>query len=78
MEHGNLKVLMQPAELVIIGTASAFTKAGMGFSLRTITSPDADIAEDQIKTATGSYSATATISTSQPWVMQMATFRAAP
>ena len=40
-------------------TASAFTKAGTGFTLRTITSPDADIAEDQITTATGSYSATA-------------------
>ena len=68
------------ASELIVGagmTASAFTKAGTGFTLRTITSPDADIAEDQITTAAGSYSATAPTSTSKPWVMQMATFRAA-
>ena len=59
-------------------TASAFTKAGTGFILRTITSPDADIAEDQITTAIGSYSATAPTSPSSAWVMQMASFRAAP
>jgi len=28
MEHGNLKVLMQPAELVIIGGAAAVTVGG--------------------------------------------------
>lgn len=55
-----------------------FYQGRVGFTLRTITSPDADIAADQIKTATGSYSATATISTGKPWVMQMATFRAVP
>ena len=68
------------ASELIVGagmTASAFTKAGTGFTLRTITSLDADIAEDQITTATGSYSATAPTSTSKPWVMQMASFRAA-
>ena len=50
------------ANELIVGagmTAGAFTKAGTGFTLRTITSPDADIAEDQITTAAGSYSATA-------------------
>jgi hypothetical protein len=56
-------------------TAGAFTKAGTGFTLRAITSPDADIAEDQITTATGSYSATAPTSTSTSWVMQMAAFQ---
>lgn len=67
------------ANELIIGagmTAGAFTKAGTGFTLRMITSPDADIAEDQITTATGSYSATAPTSTSTPWVMQMAAFQA--
>jgi hypothetical protein len=57
-------------------TASIFTKAGTGFTVRTITSPDGDIAEDQITTAGGSYSATAAISASNPWVMQMAAFQA--
>ena len=56
-------------------TAGAFAKAGTGFTLRTITSPDGDIAEDQIATATGSYSATAPTSASTPWVTQMATFQ---
>ena len=58
-------------------TAGAFTKAGAGFTLRIITSPDADIAEDQTVSATGSYNATAPTSSSTAWVMQMATFRAA-
>ena len=66
------------ANELIVGagmTAGAFTKAGAGFTSRIITSPDADIAEDQITTATGSYSATAPTSTSTPWVMQMAAFQ---
>ncbi len=66
------------ANELIVGagmTAGAFTKAGTGFTSRIITSPDADIAEDQITTAAGSYSATAPTSTSTPWVMQMAAFR---
>jgi len=49
-----------------------------GFSLRTITNPDADIAEDKVTTAAGSYNATCPNSPASPWVMQMATFRAAP
>ncbi len=67
------------ANELIVGagmTAGAFTKAGTGFTLRTITNPDADLAEDQITIASGSYSATAATSTSTPWVMQMATFQA--
>jgi hypothetical protein len=52
------------------------TAAGSGFTSRIITSPDGDLAEDKVVTAAGSNSATATLS-SGPWVMQMATFRAA-
>ena len=58
-------------------TTTKFSGAGTGFISRIITSPDADIAEDQTVSATGSYSATAT-ATSSHWVMQMATFRKAP
>ncbi len=58
-------------------TISKFTGAGSGFTSRIITSPDADIAEDQTVTATGSYSATAPNSSSS-WVMQIATFQKAP
>jgi len=42
-----------------------------------ITSPDGDIAEDQVVTSTGSYRATAPLSGAGPWVMQLVTFRAA-
>ena len=48
--------------------------AGSGFSSRMITSPDGDIAEDRMVTATGSYSATAPLSSGQ-WIMQMVAFR---
>ncbi|PYO53717.1 MAG: hypothetical protein DMD83_23760 [Candidatus Rokuibacteriota bacterium] len=50
---------------------------GVGFTSRMITSPDGDIAEDQVVTSTGSYRATAPLSGAGPWVMQLVTFRAA-
>ena len=58
-------------------TSTHFTGAGTGFTTRIITNPDADIAEDQVVSSTGTYSATAPATSSQ-WVMQVATFRAAP
>ena len=54
---------------------SATTGPGSGFISRMITSPDNDIAEDQMVVATGNYSATAPIS-SGSYVMQMVAFRA--
>jgi uncharacterized membrane protein len=48
---------------------------GSGFNSRMITSPDGDIAEDQVVMTTGSYSASAPLS-SGVWVMQMVAFRA--
>jgi len=56
-------------------TAATFTAAGSGFTQRVITSPDADIIEDTVTTATGTYSATAPLS-SGAWLMQIAAFRA--
>ncbi|MFZ0296095.1 MAG: IPT/TIG domain-containing protein, partial [Candidatus Sulfotelmatobacter sp.] len=47
---------------------------GSGFTARIITSPDGDLAEDKVVTTTGSNSATATLTSSGPWVMQMVTF----
>ena len=55
-------------------TAGRFTAAGTGFTSRIITSPDGDIAEDKIVAATGSYNATAPVTST--WVMQMAAFHA--
>ena len=49
--------------------------AGSGFTSRMITAPDGDIAEDKIVTTAGSNSATATLTSSGPWVMQMVAFK---
>ncbi|HEY7292623.1 MAG TPA: fibronectin type III domain-containing protein [Vicinamibacterales bacterium] len=52
--------------------------AGSSYTARVITVPDGDILEDRIVTATGSYSATATLAPSGQWIMQLVAFRAAP
>ena len=64
------------ANELIFGTGSttnAATAAGSGFSNRIINS-FGDISEDKIVSSTGSYNATATM-TSGSWVMQMVAFR---
>jgi fibronectin type 3 domain-containing protein len=55
--------------------ATFTTTPGTGFTSRIITSPDGDMAEERMVTATGTYSATATLSSAGPWVMQMVAFR---
>ena len=57
-------------------SGSSFTTAGTGFTSRMI-NLYGNIAEDKTVNATGSYNATATDS-SGVWVMQVATFKAAP
>ncbi len=69
----NATDLLVGANIVATGT----TGAGSGFTSRVITSPDGDMAEDRVVTTAGSYSATAPLSASGPWVMQMVAFRAA-
>ena len=69
------------ASELLVGANMVYTSTnapGAGFTRRIITSPDGDIAEDQIVTATGSYQATAPLSGAGPWLMQMATFSASP
>jgi len=64
---------------LIFGANTVFTATagpGSGFTSRIITA-DGNIAEDEIVSATGSYSATAPLSPGGPWVMQMCTFKAA-
>ena len=56
--------------------ATLTAAAGSGFTSRIITSPDGDLAEDKMVTTAGSNSATATLGTAGPWVMQMVTFSA--
>ncbi|HXJ94148.1 MAG TPA: choice-of-anchor D domain-containing protein [Terriglobia bacterium] len=51
------------------------TGPGSGFTQRLLTSPDGDIAEDQMVAATGTYSASAPLSSSGAWIMQMVAFR---
>jgi hypothetical protein len=69
----NATDLLVGANCVVTST----TGAGSGFALRLVTKPDGDIVEDRVVTATGSYSATAPLAGSAPWVMQMVAFRAA-
>ncbi|MGA8215545.1 MAG: hypothetical protein WB799_18250 [Candidatus Sulfotelmatobacter sp.] len=47
---------------------------GTGFTSRVITSGDGDIAEDEIVNMQGSYGATAPLTTSGGWIMQMLSF----
>jgi len=66
------------ANELIFGANTVYTgnaAAGSGFTSRIITSPDSDIAEDKLVTTAGSNSATATLSSTGPWVMQMITFK---
>ena len=56
--------------------ATTTAAAGSGFTSRIITVPDGDIAEDEVATTAGSYSATAILSPAGAWVMQMVTFSA--
>jgi fibronectin type 3 domain-containing protein len=51
------------------------TGPGANFTSRLITVPDGDILEDRIVTTTGSYTATAAVTTGG-WVMQLVAFRA--
>ncbi|MGA9672765.1 MAG: Ig-like domain repeat protein [Terracidiphilus sp.] len=49
--------------------------SGSGFTKRLLTTPDSDLAEDKMVTAAGSYSTTAPLSSSGPWIMQLVAFR---
>ena len=67
----NSNDLLLGANLVQTETAGP----GTGFTQRILTTPDGDIAEDRMISATGSYSATAPLNSGQ-WIMQMVAFRA--
>jgi hypothetical protein len=64
---------------LIFGASVVWTSnsgPGNGFTMRILTQPNHDIAEDEMVTATGSYSATAPLNASGPWIMQMVAFKA--
>src|SRR5204863_3951029 len=71
---------MNANDLLVAGNyvATSSSTAGTGFTRRLFTSPDSDLVEDRVVTATGSYSATAALSPSGWWVMQMVAFRPPP
>ena len=58
--------------------ATSTTDAGAGFTSRMITNPDGDIVQDRIVAAPGSYSASAPLSASGSWVMQLVAFSSTP
>ena len=67
----NATDLIFGANIVVTGTKGP----GSSFTQRLLTSPDQDIAEDRMVTATGSYSATAPVSPSGRWIMQLVAIR---
>jgi chitodextrinase len=69
-----------PIDLLVgANTITSLASApGAGFTLRMITSPDGDLAEDRVTATAGSYSATAALSYSGDWAMQLVAFKAAP
>ena len=75
---GSLNVSVPNVLLVAANVVATLTSApGSGFTNRMITSPNGDIVEDRVVTTTGSYTATAPLTSSGYWVMQMAAFGAA-
>ena len=69
----NANDLLIGANLVQTGTPGP----GTGFTNRLITYPDGDIIEDAIVNSAGSYSATAPVGPSAPWIMQIIAFKGA-
>jgi hypothetical protein len=68
------------ANELIVGAGNngdGFSGAGTGFTLRVI-DYYGNLGEDKIVSSTGSYSVSAPLKKSAVWVMQMATFKAAP
>lgn len=63
--------LIFAADTISTGTP----QPGAGFAARVITTHDSDLAEDEIAPTPGTYTATAPVSPSGQWVMQMAAFK---
>jgi hypothetical protein len=66
-----------PTDLILAANIvrTSTTGAGTGFTKRMLTQPDADIVEDQMLQANGSYTANASISTSGAWIMETVALR---
>jgi hypothetical protein len=71
MTTTNANDLLVGANIVVTAT----TGPGANFTQRLLTNPNGDIAQDDVVTATGSYSASAPLWGSGGWVMQMVAFR---
>jgi hypothetical protein len=57
--------------------SSVTSGPGAGYTQRILTNPNGDIVEDQAVSTTGTYSATAPMTSGQ-WIMQLVAFRAHP
>lgn len=66
----NATDLIIGANLVVTSTSGP----GSGFTERLLTSPDGDIAEDQMTSSAGTYAAMAPLTSSGPWIMQLVAF----
>jgi hypothetical protein len=74
----SLTVASAPALIFAAGTTfGEFSGAGSGFTSREITTPDGDIVEDRIVSASGSYPVSAVQFSAATWVMQAVAFSSA-
>jgi hypothetical protein len=72
---GSLNVSVPNVLLVAANVVATVTSGpGSGFTNRMITNPNGDIVEDRVVTTAGTYSATAPLTSSGYWVMQMVAF----
>ena len=75
---GTLQAPSGPGLLLAANTVQTLTAGpGAGFTQRLLTSPDGDLVEERVLSASGSYGAGAPLSNSGGWVMQAVAFRAA-
>ncbi len=69
-----------PGDLLVAGNMVSTLSHGpaTGWTLRFVTSPDGDLAEDRIATNAGAYTGSAPLDGAGTWVMQTVAFKAAP
>jgi hypothetical protein len=77
MSTTGLATTTNPTDLIVGANfvVSHTQGPGSGFTQRMLTSPDGNIAEDEMVSSVGSYSASAPLIYSGGWVMQMVAFR---
>jgi Divergent InlB B-repeat domain/Fibronectin type III domain len=77
--NSGLVTTTNPTDLLVAANMVRTSTSGPGarYTSRLSTAPNGDIVQDRLVTTTGSYRATASLTSSGPWIMQVVAFRAA-